>query len=81
MEKLVVMTSKELRKCGLIQQAEEKRVSQMNAAEMLGISDRHFRRLLKAYREEGVNGLLSKKEESRVTDVLLKKYTKKPLIF
>ena len=31
------------------------------AAELLGISDRHFRRLLKAYREQGTEGLQSKK--------------------
>ena len=61
MEKLVVMTKKELNRCGLIEQVEKQMVSQMKASEMLGISDRHFRRLLKAYREEGVNGLLSKK--------------------
>ena len=33
----------------------------MNTAEMLGISDRHFRRLLRACREEGASGLLSKR--------------------
>ncbi|MDN3509212.1 MAG: helix-turn-helix domain-containing protein [Candidatus Neptunochlamydia sp.] len=33
----------------------------MKTSGMFGISDRHFRRLLKGYREEGVNGLLSKK--------------------
>ena len=80
------MTRKELKKYGLIQQIEEKKISQMKAAEMLGISDRHFRRLLKAYRERGVNGLLSKrrgkpsnrrtpeKVREQVVNVLKEKY-------
>ena len=55
------MTRKEISRYGLIEQVENQRVRQMDAAEMLGISDRHFRRLLKAYREEGPSGLLSKK--------------------
>ena len=61
MEKLIVMTKKELEKYALIDKVIQRRVSQVNTAEMLGISDRHFRRLLKAYREEGASGLLSKR--------------------
>lgn len=55
------MTRKEIARCGLIEQVEKQKVSQVDAAEMLGISDRHFRRLLKTYRENGAEGLLSKK--------------------
>jgi len=55
------MTKKELERYALIDQVIQRRVSQVNTAEMLGISDRHFRRLLKAYREEGASGLLSKR--------------------
>lgn len=61
MEKLVVMTRKEISRCGLMEQVKNHRIRQMRAAEMLGISDRHFRRLLKTYREEGAEGLCSKK--------------------
>lgn len=55
------MTKKEIGRCGLMEQVENHRIKQMHAAEMLGISDRHFRRLLKAYREEGAESLCSKK--------------------
>ena len=34
----------------------------MKAAQLLGVSERHFRRLLKAYREKGAEGLISKKK-------------------
>lgn len=61
MEKLVTMSKKELSRYTALQQVLEKRMKQVNAAEMLGISDRHFRRLLKAYKEQGAAGLLSKK--------------------
>jgi len=61
LEKLVVMTRKEINRCGLLEQVKNQRVRQMDAAEMLGMSERHFRRLLKAYREEGAEGLSSKK--------------------
>lgn len=40
---------------------EEKRVKQKEAAEMLGVSERHIRRLLRAYRQEGERGLISKR--------------------
>ena len=55
------MTRKEINRCGLMEQVKNHRIRQMDAAEMLGVSDRHFRRLLKAYRENGEEGLLSKK--------------------
>lgn len=61
MEKLVVMSKKELDRYTAMEQVIEKRVKQVKTAELLGVSDRHFRRLLKAYREEGAQGLVSKK--------------------
>ena len=61
MEKVFFMTQKELSIYDLILKVEEKRISQMKASELLNISERHFRRLLKAYREEGPSGLMSKK--------------------
>lgn len=61
MEKLFAMTQKELSIYDLVIKAEEKRLSQLKASELLQISERHFRRLLKAYRKEGPSGLISKK--------------------
>ena len=61
MERLVTMSKNDLSRYTVVGQALEKRMTQVKAAEMLGVSDRHFRRLLKAYKEQGAKGLLSKK--------------------
>lgn len=61
MEKIFNMTQKELSIYSLVLKVEDKRISQMKASELLQISDRHFRRLLKAYRKEGPSSLISKK--------------------
>ena len=61
MEKLFNMTQKDLSRYNLVLKAVEKSFKQVKAAELLGVSDRHFRRLVKTYRAEGLNGLLSKK--------------------
>jgi hypothetical protein len=61
LEKLFTMTQKELSIYDLIIKAQDKRLTQMKVSELLDISDRHFRRLLKAYREEGPQGLISKR--------------------
>jgi len=61
LEVLFSMTQKELSIYDLLIKIKEKRLSQLKAAELLNISDRHFRRLLKAYREQGPSGIISKK--------------------
>ena len=55
------MTEKDLSLYNLILKTEERALKQVKAAELLGISDRHYRRLLKSYREKGPEALLSKK--------------------
>ncbi len=55
------MTEKELSSYNLIAQVIQKKLSQMKASELLGITDRHFRRLLKAYKNEGPTALVSKR--------------------
>ncbi len=55
------MTQKELTTYNLLIKVQESRISQMKAAELLGISDRHFRRLYKAYKEKGCSGIVSKR--------------------
>ena len=59
MTRTIAMTAEELRRKTIIEQAEEKRITQREGAEKLGISERHFRRLLRRYREEGDGGLVS----------------------
>ena len=61
MERLIVVSKKACRRYGIIEQVEARRMTQMKAAEVLGMTDRHFRRLLKAYRQHGAAGLASKK--------------------
>lgn len=55
------MTRNELSRYNLVSKTAEKGLTQVKAAELLDFSDRHFRRLLKAYREKGLEGLLSQK--------------------
>ncbi len=61
MEKLFNMTEKDLSLYNLILKTTEKSLKQVKAAELLGVSDRHFRRLLKAFRDQGPAALVSKK--------------------
>jgi len=55
------MSKKELTRIEVMQRLEEKRLKQREAAEMLGINQRHVRRLLRAYRQDGERGLISKR--------------------
>jgi len=57
---LVTMSKEELRRLDVMKQLQEKRISQRTAAEELGVSVRHVKRLLRAYRKEGTSGLVSK---------------------
>ena len=54
------MSQKELTRLEVVQRTEKKTLKQREAAEMLKISERHFRRLLRAYRQTGAEGLISK---------------------
>jgi len=56
----IAMTQEELKRKTIIEQAKDKRVTQKEGAKKLGISERHFRRLLKRYREQGDCGLVSR---------------------
>lgn len=55
------MSKKELTRLEVMQRLTEKRLKQREAAEILGISERHVRRLYSAYRQEGEQGLISKR--------------------
>ena len=61
MDKLLTMSKKELTRLDIMKRIEEKRMRQKEGAEMLGISERHVRRLMRAYRQEGEKGLISKR--------------------
>lgn len=55
----IAMTEEELKRKTVIEQAVEKRISQKEGARRLGISERHFRRILSRYRAKGDIGLVS----------------------
>ncbi len=57
---LVTMSKAEMNCLEVMGQLEEKRMTQRAAAEILGMSIRQVRRLLRAYRREGAAGLVSK---------------------
>ena len=55
----IAMTQAELERKTIIEQAVDKRITQRAGAERIGVSERHFRRILKRYREQGDQGLVS----------------------
>lgn len=61
MEKLVVMSEKELSRYVIVERFKEGNLNQLKSAELLGITPRHFRRLWKAYQKGGPSALISKK--------------------
>ncbi|PKN86937.1 MAG: hypothetical protein CVU46_05940 [Chloroflexi bacterium HGW-Chloroflexi-8] len=55
----IAMTQEELKRKTIIDQAIEKRITQKEGAEKLRISERHFRRVLRDFRNQGDVGLVS----------------------
>ncbi|MFH1907346.1 MAG: helix-turn-helix domain-containing protein [Chloroflexota bacterium] len=80
------MSPKELSRLEVIQRVKEKRLKQSEAAGKLGVSIRQVKRLLRAYREKGAVGLVSKRRgkpsnyqlaesvKRKVLDLLVGKY-------
>jgi transposase len=60
-DKILQMSTKELSKLEVMQRLTEKRMSQKEAARVLGVSVRHVKRLLSSYRRYGAQGLISKR--------------------
>jgi transposase len=55
------MSNREITRLEVMQRLKDKRLSQKEAARMLGISTRQVRRLWKAYRKKGAKGLVSQR--------------------
>ena len=55
------MTMKEAERLSVMKQIENKKIQQQEASESLGLSLRQTQRLIKAYKENGAEGLISKK--------------------
>jgi len=61
MDKLITMSTKELTRLEVMQRLKEKRLSQKEAANLLGMSVRQIKRLWRKYQKDGVKGLVSKR--------------------
>src|SRR5215211_1304615 len=60
MDKLLEMSAKEVSRLEVMQRLSEKRMSQKEAGAILDLSRRQIKRLLRAYRQKGAAGLVSK---------------------
>jgi transposase len=60
MDKLLEMSAKELSRLEVMQRLSRKQMSQKEAGQMLSLSVRQIKRLLKAYHQKGAAGLVSK---------------------
>jgi transposase len=61
MERIITMSTKELDRAEVLCKLKQKTLTQLQAADILGISARHVRRLFKAYKKLGAETLISKK--------------------
>jgi transposase len=57
---LLTMSKEELSRLEVMERLQERRLGQRTAAEILGVSVRHVKRLLRSYRSQGAAGLVSK---------------------
>jgi len=61
MDKLLTMSKQEITRLEIMQRLKDKRLIQKEAARMLGISIRQVKRLYRAYRAKGAEGLVSRR--------------------
>ena len=78
-EQLLSMSSKELSRLEVIQRLEAKRLRQREAAELLGVGIRQVKRLWRAYRQSGAQGLVSKRRGCASPNQLDEKVKRKAL--
>jgi transposase len=79
MDKLLNMSAKELSRLEVMQRLSEKRMSQKEAAKIVDLSVRQVKRLLKAYRQKGAVGLVSKHRGRKGNNRLSENVKKKAL--
>jgi len=75
-EDILTMSQKELKRLHVIRKAIDKRLRQREAAEFLGLSQRHIRRLVRRVREESDKGIIHRsrgKSSHRATEEATKK--------
>ena len=79
MDQLLNMSAKELSRLGVMQRLAEKRMSQKEAGGILHLSTRQIKRLLRAYRQRGAVGLVSKQRGRKGNNRLAEEVKKRAL--
>ncbi len=79
METLLSMSRKELSKLEVMQRLAKKQMSQKEAGEILHLCTRQIKRLLKRYRKQGAEGLVSKHRGRKAANRLCENVKKKSL--
>ena len=82
---IIITSSEELRRISIIKQAIGRVITQKEASEIIGISERQIRRLIRKIREEGDIGIVHKargkpghrKIDNKTRDKVIKLYNKK----
>jgi transposase len=86
MQEVITMSKQEANQIAIFEKLEEKKMKQVKASKLLGISTRQIRRKLKRYRKDGVSGLVhqgrgkpsnnqvDQKEIDRALNLIEKKY-------
>ena len=59
MDKLLTMSTQEISRLEVMQRMKDQRLNQRQAAEMLQLSVRQVKRLFRAYKAQGAEGLIS----------------------
>jgi transposase len=79
MDKLLEMSAKELTRLEVMQRLTQKRMSQKEAGRLLSLSTRQIKRVLRAYREQGAAGLVSKHRGRKANNRLSEEVQRKAL--
>lgn len=79
MDKLLEMSAKEVSRLEVMQRLSRKQMSQKEAGRILDLSTRQIKRLLKAYRQKGAAGLVSKHRGRKGNHRLAEEVKKKAL--
>jgi hypothetical protein len=59
-DRTLTMSIKEIKRCEILKMAGEKWITKGESAKRIGVTERHFRRLLYSYRECGPEGIISR---------------------
>jgi transposase len=79
MDKLLQMSTKELSRLEVMQRLSQKKLNQKEAGRILKLSRRQIKRLLKAFREQGAAGLVSKRRGRKANNRLSEEVKRKAL--